>query len=319
MAINTNDLHGPTQLDLNPKPPNSVRLSKRAGYLGLAILGVVGILVFFGIATRSDRQFKLGFHPDEARNVTAATDVGKSIAAKVSARPASDLREPAKQPQESDELTAPPLTYRPAKVQQSYVSQPVAPMAAAPPQYPQPVQSTPQDRRRELALQREMEAMDAPTAAHEGSVRGSAGNSFALPNARNDLSQMTQLLQALQGPNTGSAAKGPAGQTIGGVPRISIGGQSVSAAANTRLRIRKTRRTSFSKRQRAGMSNPTSAKRVSVHWGRMKFMHGIKVLMAKNYIDNLSEDPQRNARKGRAGHLAFVCTAWVQERRRRPR
>ena len=49
-----------------------------------------------------------------------------------------------------------------------------------------------------------------------------------------------------------------------------------------------------------------------------KFMHGIKVLMAKNYIDNLSEDPQRNARKGRAGHLAFLCAAWLQERRRRP-
>ena len=152
MAINTNDLHGPTQLDLNPKPPNSVRLSKRAGYLGLAILGAVGILVFFGIATRSDRQFKLGFHPDEARNVTAATGVGKSIAAKVSARPASDLREPAKQPQESDELTVPPLPY---------VSQSVAPIAA-PPQYAQPPQPTPEDRRRELALQREMEAMDAP-------------------------------------------------------------------------------------------------------------------------------------------------------------
>ena len=234
MAINTNDLHGPTQLDLNPKPPNSVRLSKRAGYLGLAILGVVGILVFFGIATRSDRQFKLGFHPDEARNVTAATDVGKSIAAKVSARPASDLREPAKQPQESDELTAPPLTYRPAKVQQSYVSQPVAPMAAAPPQYPQPVQSTPQDRRRELALQREMEAMDAPTAAREGGIRSTATNA-ASPNAQNDLSQMTQLLQALQGPNAGIAAKGPAAQAIGGVPRILIGGQSASAAEEYKI------------------------------------------------------------------------------------
>jgi len=80
MAISTNDLHGPTHLDLDPKPPNSVRLSKRAGILALAILGGVGILLFYGIATRSDRQFKLGFQPDEARNVTAATDVGKTIA-----------------------------------------------------------------------------------------------------------------------------------------------------------------------------------------------------------------------------------------------
>ncbi len=36
-----------------------------------------------------------------------------------------------------------------------------------------------------------------------------------------------------------------------------------------------------------------------------KFMHGIKVLMAKNYIDNLSEeDPQGHEGKGRAGVLA---------------
>jgi hypothetical protein len=34
-------------------------------------------------------------------------------------------------------------------------------------------------------------------------------------------------------------------------------------------------------------------------------MHGIKVLMAKNYIDNLVRgSPQRNAGEGRAGHLA---------------
>ena len=131
MPITTNDLHGPTQLDLNPKPPNAVRLSKRAGFLGLAILGLVGILVFFGIATRSDRQFKLGFHPDEARNVTAATDVGKSIASKVSARPAGEVREQAK-PEQSDDLTAPPLTYRPAKVQPSVVTQGTAPIPASP-------------------------------------------------------------------------------------------------------------------------------------------------------------------------------------------
>src|ERR1700682_6183403 len=108
MTNNASDLHGPTQLDLNPKPPNSVRLSKRAGFLGLAVLGAVGILVFYGIGTRGDRQFRLGFHPDEARNVTAATDVGKSIAAKVPARPA-ETRETLKA-SEPEQLTAPPLS-----------------------------------------------------------------------------------------------------------------------------------------------------------------------------------------------------------------
>ena len=235
MPITTNDLHGPTQLDLNPKPPNAVRLSKRAGFLGLGILGLVGILVFFGIATRSDRQFKLGFHPDEARNVTAATDVGKSIASKVSARPASEVREQAK-PEQSDELTAPPLTYRPAKVQPSVVNQGAAPIPASP-QYappPTPAQPTTEDRRRELAIQRELEAMDAPTSAREGGVRGTSGNAASLPNGQNDISQMTGLLQALQGPGVSVGAKGQAVQ-VGAVPRISLGGQSISPAEEYKL------------------------------------------------------------------------------------
>src|SRR3981189_2920528 len=112
MANNANDLHGPTQLDLNPKPPSSVRLSKRAGFLALGILGIVAACVLYGIVTRSDRQFKLGFHPDEARNVTAATDIGKAIASKIPARPAGESREPTpKAEKEADELAVPPLRY----------------------------------------------------------------------------------------------------------------------------------------------------------------------------------------------------------------
>jgi len=43
-----------------------------------------------------------------------------------------------------------------------------------------------------------------------------------------------------------------------------------------------------------------------------KFMHGIKVLMAKNYIDNLSEET-RNDGKGRAGALAVKRSARISE------
>jgi hypothetical protein len=44
-----------------------------------------------------------------------------------------------------------------------------------------------------------------------------------------------------------------------------------------------------------------------------KFMHGIKVLMAKNYIDNLSEEARKDAGKGRAGHLAHGCAARLSQ------
>ena len=48
-----------------------------------------------------------------------------------------------------------------------------------------------------------------------------------------------------------------------------------------------------------------------------KFMHGIKVLMAKNYIDNLSEGGEEGtAREGRGGQLAISRAAWVHQHRR---
>ncbi len=44
-----------------------------------------------------------------------------------------------------------------------------------------------------------------------------------------------------------------------------------------------------------------------------KFMHGIKVLMAKNYIDNLGEEVRKgNDREGQAGPLAHCCAVGYQ-------
>jgi type IV secretion system protein VirB10 len=248
MAIKENDLHGPTHLDLDPKPPNAVRLSKRAGILGLAILGVVGLLLFYGIATRSDRQFKLGFQPADGRNVTAATDVGKTIASRVPARSAGEVREQSATLEKPEELTAAPLTYRPARPQPSVVTatRPPTVYPAAPPATPQ---QSPEDRRRELALQRELEAMDAPTAAREAASR-TGGTAGSLPTAQSDMAQMTQLLQALQGPGARSLAA-RAANAQGGVPRISIGGQSVSAAEEYKLQNAQDEKEEFLGRAKA--------------------------------------------------------------------
>jgi hypothetical protein len=48
-----------------------------------------------------------------------------------------------------------------------------------------------------------------------------------------------------------------------------------------------------------------------------KFMHGIKVLMAKNYIDKpIRGSAQGNARESRTGHLADQVPAWVSQHHR---
>jgi hypothetical protein len=47
-----------------------------------------------------------------------------------------------------------------------------------------------------------------------------------------------------------------------------------------------------------------------------KYVHGIKLRMTKNYIDNLSErNAQRHAGKSRAGDLALLCSAGLHKRR----
>ncbi len=47
-----------------------------------------------------------------------------------------------------------------------------------------------------------------------------------------------------------------------------------------------------------------------------KFMHGIKVLMAKNYIDNLSEETKKGmVEKAEQGDLSFICPLGLCKRR----
>ena len=81
------DIDSPSGLDLNPEPTSPVRLSKRAGIVALVIVFVVVALIGYGIYTRGQKQFQVGFQPDETRGITAATDAGKIVAARVPNRP----------------------------------------------------------------------------------------------------------------------------------------------------------------------------------------------------------------------------------------
>src|SRR5215471_18732954 len=84
------DIVSPSGLDLSPKPPNPVRVSKRAGFLFLGVGAIVAALIVYGIATRGNRQLKL-VQADETKSMTAATDAGRIISSKIAARPS--LRE----------------------------------------------------------------------------------------------------------------------------------------------------------------------------------------------------------------------------------
>ena len=101
------EIESPSGLDLHPQPPSPVRLSKRAGILVLVVVFAVAALVGYGIVTRSNRSFQTGFHPDDAKGLTAATDAGKVIAAQIPNRAGIVGGSADRQPAQPEELRPP--------------------------------------------------------------------------------------------------------------------------------------------------------------------------------------------------------------------
>ena len=203
------DIHSPTGLDLNPEPPSPVRLSKRAGVVALIVVFVVVALIGYGIHTRGQQQFQIGFHPDESRGITAATDAGKLVAAQVPNRP---TRTPAALVADDPEPLVAPKAGPPP---QTYYAPTPTPAPSNVPQYREP---TLEEKRLVAAYEREQEAFNSSTTSRDG-FSGSGGGSpgrGTLPTASGDIAQMTNLLQAMQGPS--SQARAPAA-----LPKLSLG------------------------------------------------------------------------------------------------
>src|SRR5262249_22410638 len=104
---------------------------------------------------------------------------------------------------------------------------------AGPPTPTQYRDLTPEERRRELAYQRETAALDAPTASN-GGVPTAHETPVANPPAQGDVAQLAQLLQRLQGATTtNSTSTTPAISAV--LPHISTGGTTQSQAEEYKL------------------------------------------------------------------------------------
>jgi type IV secretory pathway VirB10-like protein len=207
------DIDSPSGLDVNPEPPSPVRLSKRAGIVALAVVFVVVALIGYGVYTRGQKQFQVGFQPDETRGITAATDAGKIVAAQVPNRPTLALP-----PSANESLVVEPEQLVAPKGQPSpqIYSAPAANAALSNvPQYREP---TLEEKRLIAAYEREQEAINSSTVGRDGfNGAGQSGPARSgLPTPAGDVAQMTNLLQAMQG---------PAGQprAASGLPKLSIG------------------------------------------------------------------------------------------------
>ena len=188
------DIDSPTGIDLRPDPPRAVRLSKRAGVIALVVVTIVVGLVGYGIASRRQRTASAAERSDP-RNLTAASDAGKVIAAEVpvgvmtASRPGSSGPDQSLVPPEPNPGAGAPPVRSVANPVHYY------------PQQPATRELSPEERMRLAAYRQEMEAMAAPT--RTGAGTGVArSDPTGLPSRENDLAQIASLLQAVQGPTT---------------------------------------------------------------------------------------------------------------------
>lgn len=212
------DIQSPSGLDLNPAPPSPVRLSKRAGIVGLVVVFAVVALIGYGIYSRGQKQFQVGFHADESRGITAATEAGKLVSAQVPNRALTEATElttlqPVAPEPATSALTSSQLV--------RYYQPPPAPSANA--DFSHPPELTIAERRLIAAYEREQEALSSPTIGRQGfdRTRANASGRADLPSASGEMAQMTTLLRTMQGPNPGNAL-------ATGLPNLALGGRGPS-------------------------------------------------------------------------------------------
>jgi type IV secretory pathway VirB10-like protein len=209
----------PDGLDLHPRPPRPVRVSKRAAGALMAIAAIILGLFAYGGYKRQQRQVAALAEGNTPRNVSPATAAGVDIAKDIptgNLPNASTLRGA---PSESGtlvppgELQAQQMAGGPSTGGQVFVRQ--APMLAQPvaAQIAQPREPSPEERRLLAAYEREQQAIAAPTTLRDSF--GSAGfGASSQPgqtgrNNGDDAAQLASMIQALSRQSGGGSQVSP--------------------------------------------------------------------------------------------------------------
>ncbi len=162
-------IESPSGLELSPKPPNPIRVSKRAGAFALVIaMLILGAFAFGGYRRQQIQQAKAADLGN--KGVAPATLAGSEVAKDIPSgsvplsRPAAPASSDLVAPEEVKapaSTTPPPAT--PVVVRQ-YPPQP------AMPQYEAPRTPSPEDQERASAYAREQQARMAPTSTRQSSA-----------------------------------------------------------------------------------------------------------------------------------------------------
>ncbi|MGO9228253.1 MAG: TrbI/VirB10 family protein [Bryobacteraceae bacterium] len=173
-------IESPSGVDLHPKPPNPVRVSKRAG----ALIFIVGTLILglfaYGAYRRQNLQ-RAAVADFGSKSVAPATSAGAEIAKEIPSGSVPLSRSAAAPPATPGNNLVPPEEVKalanmpmPPTGEHVIVRQPAMPYGAPaygaqlePPRTPSPA-----EQERAAALAREQQAMVAPTSTRQGSASG---------------------------------------------------------------------------------------------------------------------------------------------------
>jgi type IV secretion system protein TrbI len=204
-------MDAPSGLDLNPRPPRSVRVSKRAAGTLMAIAAIILGLFAYGGYKRQQRQVATLAEGSMPHNVAPATAAGVEIAKDL---PSGNVPINPQQRAGAD----PGLLQPPGDMQlqagqlpaggQVFVRQAPIPAQPVVAQIPQPREPSPEERRLLAAYEREQQAIAAPTTLREGfgsPALGSGPSSVAGGRGTgDDANQIASVVQALTRQNGAS-------------------------------------------------------------------------------------------------------------------
>jgi type IV secretory pathway VirB10-like protein len=212
----TPDTDSPTGLDMHPQPPPAVRVKRLVGVVVIIVIGLLAMMIVYGVYERQHRQMRAWFVADVDRKATPATGASEDITSRI---PVSAVAPPKRDIPSLEDFSKPAIENTRAVSPQRLASSPaprVRSIALRAPAFSN--QSDAEQAERDFAYEKEQQAIEAPT-----SIGGGRTNpNLAYPGSGPSLSGLTP--QGFNGSgasipgvlgvesNTGVAGMGQAGE-----------------------------------------------------------------------------------------------------------
>ncbi len=190
--MSTTPLQSPKGLQLHPEARRPMRVSKRAGILGLIVIAAVLILIIFG-AYRRRAQQEATTTAERDSKTSSALGAGQILKADLAKQP--KRRTPYESNLAGDsstDLTPPPLEYKPGEL-------------GNPSTYTQNTgthELTAEEKRRQLAYQHEMDALSAPSTVQAAMPNSMLSNASRDQGRAQDVTALPNLLSASYNPQS---------------------------------------------------------------------------------------------------------------------